>query len=204
MSLRNRIITSSASFATTMAPASGRGSSSDRARIWNTLMPAKQPGYEPRSGSGHRELLPIHGLAQLQRRPRLGHWVFEPSRAIEQHRALAWADPPVGDRLLVGGVSRRALRAEQQPLLRRDLMPSLHDRLVIDRDRETPAVAHRTQDQEVADRLRHPDAGGKGVRVRPARRVLLTRFPGLDHRRAARSLHDNHARPLDRKSTRLN
>ena len=34
------------------------------------------------------------------------------------------------------------------------------------------------------------------MRVLPARRVLLARFPGLDHRRAARSLHDNHARPL--------
>src|ERR1041385_710151 len=101
MSLRNRIIASSASFATTMAPASGRGSSSDRARIWNTLMPAKQPGYEPRSRSGHSELLPVHGLAQLKQCPRLGHRVFEPGREIEQHRALALADPPISDRLLV-------------------------------------------------------------------------------------------------------
>src|ERR1051325_9093007 len=104
MSLRNRIIASSASFATTMAPASGRGSSSDRARIWNTLMPAKKPGYEPRSRSGHRELLPVHGLAQLQRRPRLGHRVFEPGRAIEQHRALALARPTTQhDRALLRG-----------------------------------------------------------------------------------------------------
>src|SRR5437868_1635956 len=69
-------------------------------------------------------------------------------------------------------------------------------RLVIDGGRETAAVAHRAQDQKIADRLRHPDAGGEGVRVLPARRVLLARFPGLYHRRAARSLHDNHARPL--------
>src|ERR1051326_8574479 len=117
MSLRNSIIASSASFATTMAPASGRGSSSDRARIWNTLMPAKQLGNEPRSGSGHREFLPIHGLAQLQRPSRLGHRVFEPGRAIEQHRALARTDPAIGDRLLIGGVSRPPPGAEKQPLL---------------------------------------------------------------------------------------
>src|SRR5205085_65291 len=188
ISLRNRIIASSASLATTMAPASGRGSSSDRARIWNTLMPAKQRGNEPRSGSGRRERPPIDRLPEFQRRAGLGHRVFEPSRAIEQHRALPRADAPLGDRLLVSGIGRRALGAEQQSLRRRNLAPGLHNRLVIDGGRETAAVAHRAQDQKIADRLRHPDAGGEGVRVLPARRVLLARFPGLYHRRAARSL----------------
>src|SRR5258707_645128 len=39
------------------------------------------------------------------------------------------------------------------------------------------AVAHRPQDQEIADRLRHPDTGGKSVRVLPARRMLDAVLP---------------------------
>src|SRR5205085_10796807 len=145
ISLRNRIIASSASLATTMAPASGRGSSSDRARIWNILMPAKQRGNEPRSGSGRRQLLPIDSLPEFQRRAGLGHRVFEPGRAVEQDRALPRADAPVGDRLLVGGIGRRALGAEQQSLIRRNLAPSPHNRLVIDGGRETAAGPHPPQ-----------------------------------------------------------
>src|SRR5215472_11920833 len=184
MSLRKRIIASSISFATTIAPASGRGSSSDTARTWNTLMSAKQLGEGRCSGSGRCEFLPIDRLTQFQRRAGLGHRVFETGRAVEQHGPLARLHPPIGKRLFVRRVSRRALRAEQQPLLRRDLAPGLHDRLVIDGDRKAAAFAYRPQDQEIADRLRHTDTGGEGVRVLPARRMLLALLPRLYHRRA--------------------
>ena len=39
-------------------------------------------------------------------------------------------------------------------------------------------------------------AGREGVRVLPARRVLLPLLPRLDHRRAAGGLENDHARPL--------
>ena len=38
---------------------------------------------------------------------------------------------------------------------------------LLDRDRRAAAVAHRAQDQEVADRLGHANAGGHGRRVFP-------------------------------------
>ena len=109
--------------------------------------------------------------------PASGIGYLSPVAQLNSTARSPGADPPVGDRLLVGGIGRRALGAEQQALLRRDLAPGLGDRLVVDRDREAAALAHRAQDQKIADRLRHPDAGGEGVRVLPARRVLDARLP---------------------------
>ena len=62
------------------------------------------------------------------------------------------------------------------------------------RDGEAAVLAHRAQDQEVAHRLRHADAGRDGVRILPAWGMLLPLFPGADHRRAAGGLHRHHAR----------
>src|SRR3546814_16154326 len=56
------------------------------------------------------------------------------------------------------------------------------------------AVAHGAQDQEVADRLRHADAHGDGLRVLPAGRVLLARLPGAHHRRATGGLDGDRKR----------
>src|SRR6185436_5517299 len=58
------------------------------------------------------------------------------------------------------------------------------------------ALAHCAQDQKIAYGLRHADAGGDRVRVFPAWRVLLAGLEGLHHRRAAGSLHRDHARTL--------
>ena len=46
-------------------------------------------------------------------------------------------------------------------------------RIVVDRGRKPAALAHRAQDQEIADRLRHTDAGRDRMCILPARRVLL-------------------------------
>src|SRR5262249_18515148 len=64
------------------------------------------------------------------------------------------------------------------------------------RNSEPAALAHRTQNEKIADGLRYADAGSDRVRVFPARRMLLAGFEGLHHRRAAGGLHRNHARAL--------
>src|SRR5262249_62422892 len=58
------------------------------------------------------------------------------------------------------------------------------------------ALTHRPKDQKIADRLRHANPGGEGVRIFPARGMLDAFLPRLDHRRAALRLDHHHARPL--------
>src|SRR5580704_18973759 len=130
---------------------------------------------------------------------RAANWrqrIFQAGGAIKQHHLVAALDPAVGEALLIGRVSCRAFRAHQKSLLARNLVERFRYRLVGHRDGKTAALAHRAQDQKIADRLRHADAGSDGVRVLPARRVLLARLVGAHHRRAARGLHRDHARAL--------
>src|SRR4029077_13086611 len=122
--------------------------------------------------------------------------VFEAGGAIEQHDARVAVDPPVGETLLERGVGRGALRTQQEPFRARYLAHRRGDRLVIDRDREAAALAHGAQDEKIADRLRHTNARRDGVRIFPARRVLLARLVGAHDGRAARRLHCHHARAL--------
>ena len=122
--------------------------------------------------------------------------IFETGGAVEQHRALVAPDAAVGETLLVGGVGRGALRAHQEAFLARRLVERRGDRLVGDRDGEAAALAHRAQDQEIADRLRHADAGRDRVRVLPARGMLDAVLVGAHHGRAAGRLHRDHARAL--------
>ena len=68
------------------------------------------------------------------------------------------------------------------------------NRVVLDRDGEAAALAHRAQNEKIADRLRHADARSDGVRVLPARCVFGALLVGFHHRRAAGRLHRDHAR----------
>src|SRR5262249_42763175 len=70
------------------------------------------------------------------------------------------------------------------------------NRAVRHRDREAAALAHRSQDEKVADRLRHADARRNGMGVVPARRMLLAGVVGAHYGSAASRLHRHHARAL--------
>src|SRR5580698_5295224 len=130
---------------------------------------------------------------------RAANWrqrIFQPGRAIEEHDLVAALDPAVGEALLVGRIRRRAFGAHQKTFLARHFVERFRYRLVGHRDGETAALAHRTENQKIADRLRHADSRRDGVRVLPARRVLLAGLKGAHHRRAARRLYRDHARAL--------
>src|SRR5580700_12340820 len=88
---------------------------------------------------------------------RTANWrqrIFQAGGAIEQHDLVAALDPAVGETLLIGRVSRSTFRAHQKALLARHLVERLRDRFVGHRDGKTAALAHRAQNQKVADRLR--------------------------------------------------
>src|SRR4029077_11624500 len=70
---------------------------------------------------GAGKLLPIHGVPQLQPVAGVGHWILEAAGAVEEDDPLVWANPAVGERLLVGRIGRRGFGAEQQPFLGCDL-----------------------------------------------------------------------------------
>src|SRR5262249_31567777 len=78
----------------------------------------------------------------------------------------------------------------------RDLVDRRADCLVPDRNGEAATFTHGAQDEKVSDRLRHADARRDGVRVLPARRVLLAGFEGAHDGSAARRLYRDHARAL--------
>src|SRR6185437_4259481 len=96
-------------------------------------------------------LVPIERA--LDRRQR----IFQPGRTVEQQRLLGARNAPVGKALFVGGVGGGALRAHQKALFAGNLLQAGRNRLIRHRDGETAALAHRAQDEKIADRLRHAD-----------------------------------------------
>jgi len=143
-----------------------------------------------------RQLLPIDRLAELQARSGLGHRIFEPGGAVEEDRALAGADPPIRHRCLVGGIGCRASGQRRSPLrppprATPGRSPRHRRR---SRTRRFPRTARRMRKSPTA--CGTLNAGGEGVCVGPARGVLDTFLPGLDHRCAARCLDHDHARAL--------
>src|SRR5262249_40684682 len=63
-------------------------------------------------------------------------------------------------------------------------------------DRIAFALAYRAQDEKIADRLWHVDAGGDRHRVVPSCGVLDALLERAHHRRAAGRLHRHHAGPF--------
>src|SRR5262245_10866205 len=102
----------------------------------------------------------------------LRQWIFEPCRTIKQHHPIALGNTTFGEALLVGGICCGALGTEQKPLLARDFVERSGNLLVGHSNGKSLALAHRTQDEKIADRLRHADAGGDGMGILPARGVL--------------------------------
>ena len=121
---------------------------------------------------------------------------FRPVAQLNSTRALGLLHAAVRECRLVGRIGRAAFGAHQEAFLVRDFVDARLDRLVRHRDREAAALAHRAQDEKIADRLRHADARRDGVRILEARRVLFALLTGAHHRRAAFGLHRDHARPL--------
>src|SRR5215831_10520548 len=140
--------------------------------------------------------LPIDRASQPQRRSGLGHRIFEPAGAIEQDNPLVGPDPPIRERLLVSRVGRGTLGAEQQAFFRRNFSPCLGDRSVADGGGKAAALAYGAKDQEVADRLRHANAGRESMRILPPRGMLHALSPSLDYGRATLGLDDDHPRAL--------
>src|SRR5260370_12607007 len=102
----------------------------------------------------------IDGLVAVDAQIGVGHRVFETVAAVEEHHAVGLADPALGERLGVGGIGRRPLWREQEPLRLADLGTRLEDHLVGDRHGEALALADRAQDEEIAERFRHAQSRG--------------------------------------------
>src|SRR5258705_13989656 len=98
--------------------------------------------------------------------------ILKPCRAIEQHHAIIFRDATVGEALLVSGIGRSALRAQQQALFARHFIERSRNLLILDRNGETLALAHCAQDQKISDRLRDADTRRDGMGIFPARSVL--------------------------------
>src|ERR1700744_2716054 len=67
--------------------------------------------------------------------------IFKTGRAIEKHHPVAFRNTTIVEALLVGGIGRRTLGAQQQPLLARDFVERGGNRLVRDGNGETFALA---------------------------------------------------------------
>lgn len=87
----------------------------------------------------------------------LGRPIFHPAGAIEQHHLIGFLHAPTIQALLVSGIGRGALGAEQQPSSHAISSSAAWLASSSDSDGEAATFAYRTQDQEIADRLRHPN-----------------------------------------------
>ena len=114
----------------------------------------------------------VDGPKSVERAAHRRHRIFEPAGAIEQHNSIAG----LATRPSATAAHRRRelqlLRGKATPLPRCATLRHACNRRVADGHCESAALAHRAHDQKIADRVRHPDAGGDRVRVLPERRVL--------------------------------
>mmetsp|Transcript_10049 Transcript_10049/g.40585 ORF Transcript_10049/g.40585 Transcript_10049/m.40585 type:complete len:500 (+) Transcript_10049:1467-2966(+) len=122
-----------------------------------------------------------------------GHGIFQAGGAVEQQHAVRLLDLSVRESLLERGVGRGALGAQQESLLLGKLRLSLVDGVVGDRDGPPAGLAHRAEDEEIADGGGHADthrAAGEGVV--DARGEFLAGVVGVDHRGAPGGLDGDH------------
>ena len=138
----------------------------------------------------------IDRLVLVQPLPRLGHRVFQPGGAVEQHHAFVLVDQIVAHRLVIGRQRRPALGAEQQAILLRAILDGLEDRRVAHRQCGTARFTNRAQDQEVADGFGHADARCHCGGIFPTLSMFLARLIGADDGRTAACLYRIHARAL--------
>ncbi len=103
---------------------------------------------------------------------------FRPVAQLNSTQRSVFVTRPSRERLLVRRIGRAAFGAHQEAFLARDLVHGVLNRLVRHRDGEAAGLAHRAQNEEIADRLRHADARRDGVRIVSARGVLDARLVG--------------------------
>ena len=98
--------------------------------------------------------------------------VLERTAGIEEHDAIARANRAVGHEPSNRRQRRSAFGRGADPFRAAELEHAIDHRRVRDGDCRSAALAHRSQNQEVADRTRDAKAVGDGGRVLPRRRVL--------------------------------
>src|SRR5215467_1261417 len=117
----------------------------------------------PRAFFVREEIIPlqsgeINRLMPVQRAMHRRQRVFEAAGTIEKHSLIGTRNTAIGEALLVGRISRRALWAQQEAFLTRHFIERRTDRLIGHCDRESVALAHGAQDKKVANCLRHANA----------------------------------------------
>src|ERR1700746_3163312 len=122
-------------------------------RIQPYASPVPSRCHPGKYGSRISEHRIVDRLQAIERAMNRRQRILKACGAIEQHYAVIFADAAVGKALLVGGIGRSALRAQEQALLARDLVERGGDILVRHRDRKAFALAHRAENKKISDRL---------------------------------------------------
>src|SRR5437868_4661011 len=105
------------------------------------------PGFTRLWASERRRI----GLRQLQPLRSIGQRIFVAVGAVEQQHALVAADQPPLQRLAPSRQHRPAFGAEQKAVALRRVIDGAENRIFGHRNRRAFALAHRPQDQEIAD-----------------------------------------------------
>src|SRR5581483_1118469 len=120
--------------------------------------------------------------------------VLEAAPGVEDDDALAVGDPAVAAQPRDGREGGATLGAHEHPFaLAREAHPR-RDLVLGHGHGGAPALAQRAEHEEIAERLRHADAGGEGLRVRPRPRFVGALSERLHDRRAAGGLRGDEAR----------
>src|SRR6202048_3690204 len=149
-----------------------------------------------RLGAAALQASEIYRLVAIQGAARRRERIFQSRRAVEQDGPFLPANATVPERLLERRVGGRPLRAHQEALGAGHFVEPCRYRLVVNRNRESAALAHRAQNENVTQRLRYPDARRNGMGVFPTGGVLLAALVGAHHGGAACGLNRHHPRAL--------
>src|SRR5437016_14486332 len=94
-------------------------------------------------------------------------WILQAGAGVEGDYLVGGGDPAGLAEASYGGEVGGAFGADEGSLQLRQPALCGKDLGVVDRDRAAVRLGHRPQHEEVAESLRHGDAEGNGLRVRP-------------------------------------
>src|SRR6266496_1511948 len=122
--------------------------------------------------------------------------VLDPRAGIENDHVFARRDFAGVAKQFESCETRSSFWADENALRRSHFARAADHFFIINSNGATIGLTKNVQDQEISNRFRNTQTGGKGARVGKFRRNFFSGFECADDRCATAGLHREHARPL--------
>src|SRR5881394_3894913 len=125
------------------------------------------------------------GLRQHEPLRPVGQRILVAVGTVEQQHTLVRSDEPLAFRVPPRRKDGAAFGTKQEAVVVRGILDSFEDGVLRNGERSAATLADCPQDQEIADRLGHPDPRRDSRWIFPALGELLSSLERSNHRRAA-------------------